>query len=228
MPDELNQEQNQEQHNQGGQEDQSLLGGHGQQDGEQGNGEKNQNQDAQPTGAPESIDDYDVNVDGFDYAEFKAIPENLEFLERARSAGMNNEALSFMMGEYSQLIPQLMQANAALDNEAATEHMTDIWGADTSANFGHANAAAQNAIQNGILTAEEVNSPAFGNNPIVLKAMAYFGAQLSEDTPAKNTQNIGIESRQELMKSEAYMDSNHPDHKAVHARVAASYQKEFN
>lgn len=120
MPDELNQEQNQDQNNQGGEQNQSLLGGgQDQQGGEQGNGEGNQNQEqgSQLNGAPESIDGYEVNVDGFDYAEFKAIPENQEFLERARAAGMDNNGLNFLLGEYSQLIPNLMQANAALENE---------------------------------------------------------------------------------------------------------------
>ena len=42
-------------------------------------------------GAPESIDGYEVNVEGFNYDEFKAIPENQEFLERARAAGFDNE-----------------------------------------------------------------------------------------------------------------------------------------
>lgn len=176
--------------------------------------------------APESIEGYKVNVDGFNYEEFKAIPENQAFLERAREAGMNNDALSFMMSEYSQLIPSLMQANAALENEACVEHMTGVWGADTSANFGHAKAAADNAIQHGILTAEEVNSPEFGNNPLVLKMAAYFGQQLNEDTPPQNTQQKGTETIEQLMRSEAYRDAKHPDHASTKQKVQAWYQKQ--
>lgn len=228
MPDELNQEQNQDQSNQGSEQNQSLLGGgQDQQGGEQGNGEgnPNQEQESQLNGAPESIEGYEVNVDGFNYEEFKAISENQEFLERARTAGLDNNALSFLLGEYNQLIPNLMQANAALENEACFEHMTNVWGADTSANFGYAQAAANNAIQHGILTAEEVNSPEFGNNPLVLKMAAFYGQQLNEDVRPNNTQQSGTTSVQELMQSEAYLNESHPDHKQTFATVQQWYAK---
>jgi len=88
------------------------------------------------TGAPESIDGYEVNVDGFDFDEFKAIEENQAFLERAREAGLDNNSLNFLLGEYNQLIPQLMEANAALDNEAAVKTMGEVWGGEAEQNFG--------------------------------------------------------------------------------------------
>ena len=175
--------------------------------------------------APESIDGYNVEVEGFDFAEFKAIEENQAFLERAREAGLNNEGLNFLLKEYNDLIPNLMEANAHLDNEACIQAMTDVWGGETQANFGFAQAAANNAIQNGILTAEEVNSAAFGNNPAVLKAMAYFGQQLGEDLPPQNTQTNTATDVTELISSEAYMNESHPDHKRVYAQVEKHFQK---
>lgn len=176
---------------------------------------------------PESIDGYEVNVDGFDYDEFKAIPENKEFLERAREAGLDSKGLNFLLGEYNQLIPNLMAGNAALDNEACITAMKESWGEQTDSNFKFAQAAANNVIQNGILTAEEVNSPEFGNNPLVLKMAAYFGQQLQEDTPPSNTQQNGAVDVQSLMKSEAYLNASHPDHKRVYEQVVQSYQKQY-
>jgi len=176
---------------------------------------------------PESIDGYEVNVDGFDYEEFKAIPENQAFLERAREAGLDSKRLNFLLGEYNQLIPNLMAGNAALDNEACITAMKESWGEQTDSNFKFAKAAADNAIQNGILTAEEVNSPEFGNNPLVLKMAAYFGQQLQEDTPPSNTQQNGALDVQSLMKSEAYLNASHPDHKRVYEQVVQSYQKQY-
>ncbi|MEG2266258.1 MAG: hypothetical protein RSC68_18235, partial [Acinetobacter sp.] len=38
---------------------------------------------------PDSIDGYEVNVEGFNFDDFKDIPENQEFLERARAAGVD-------------------------------------------------------------------------------------------------------------------------------------------
>lgn len=174
-----------------------------------------------------SIDDYKIEIEGFNFDEFKAIEENKEFLERAKEAGLDNKALGFLLGEYNELIPNLMQANAQLDNEACVTHMTDEWGADTSTNFKYAQAAAQNAIQNGILTPEEVNSPEFGNNPLVLKMAAHFGAQLQEDTPPSNTQQSSAVDVESLMLSEAYMNDQHPDHKKVYAQVRQAYAKQY-
>lgn len=184
-------------------------------------------QDQQTTGAPESIDGYEVNVEGFDFAEFKAIPENQEFLQRARDAGIDSKTLNFIMGEYNQFIPQLLQGNAALDTEACVTAMKEVWQGDTDQNFGFAHAAAKHAIQNGILTAEEVNSPEFGNNPLVLKMAAYFGKQLQEDRPPSNTQQSGGEDIQSLMQSEAYLNESHADHKRVFAKVQSYYQKQY-
>lgn len=174
---------------------------------------------------PDSIDEYEVDVQGFNYDEFKAIPENQEFLERAREAGLDSKSLNFLLGEYSQLLPSIMEGNAALDNEACISAMKETWGADTDTNFGFAIAAANNAIQNGILTKEEVDSPEFGNNPLVLKMAAYFGQQLNEDTPPSNTQQSGAVDVQSLIQSEAYMNDGHPDHKRVYAQVVKHFEK---
>lgn len=119
-----------------------------------------------------------------------------------------------------------MAGNAALDNEACITAMKESWGEQTDSNFKFAQAAANNVIQNGILTAEEVNSPEFGNNPLVLKMAAYFGQQLQEDTPS-NTQQNGAVDVQSLMKSEAYLNASHPDHKRVYEQVVQSYQKQY-
>lgn len=206
----------------------TLGGGHEgeiQDGGDHGNQENTEETTA--TGAPESIDGYEVNVEGFNFDEFKAIEENQAFLERAREAGLNSKSLNFLLGEYNQLIPQLMEGNAALDNEACIAAMNETWGADASTNFKFAQAAANNAIQNGILTPEEVNSPEFGNNPLVLKMAAYFGQQLNEDTPPSNTQQNGAVDIQSLMSSEAYMNESHPDHKRVYAEVQKAYSKSY-
>lgn len=179
------------------------------------------------TGAPESIDGYQVEVENFNFDEFKAIPENQEFLERAREAGLDNGSLNFLLKEYNELIPALMENNAVLDNETTVKTMTEAWGAEAEQNFGYAQAVAGNLIANGVLTAEEVNDPSFGNNPLVLKMAAYFGQQLNEDTPPSNTQQTGGVDVESLMQSEAYLNESHPDHKRVFAQVQNFYQKQY-
>lgn len=199
--------------------------------GDQNKGGEAQTQTTDETGspgAPDSIDGYEVDVKDFNYEDFKAIPENQEFLERAREAGMDSKSLNFLLGEYNQLLPALMQQTQHLDNEACISAMNESWGTDTDTNFGFAQAAANNAIQNGILTPEEVNSPEFGNNPLVLKMAAYFGQQLNEDTPPSNTQQSGAVDVQSLMTSEAYSNPSHPDHNRVYAQVRKAYEKQSN
>ena len=185
------------------------------------------NEQPAPTGAPESIDDYQVEVENFNFDEFKAIPENQEFLERAREAGLDNSSLNFLLKEYNELIPALMENNAVMDNETTVKTMTEAWGAEAEQNFGYAQAVAGNLIANGVLTAEEVNNPSFGNNPLVLKMAAYFGQQLNEDTPPSNTQQNGATDIQSLMQSEAYLNESHPDHKRVYGQVQNFYLKQF-
>ena len=203
----------------------TLGGGH---EGEiQDGGDQTSQETQQPSGAPESIDGYEVNVEGFNFDEFKAIEENQAFLERAREAGLDNKSLNFLLGEYNQLIPNLVQANAALDNEAAVQAMTEVWGGEAQQNFGFASSAANNLIANGVLTAEEVNDPSFGNNPQVLKMAAYFGQQLNEDMPPSNTQQSGGIDIQSLMSSEAYLNESHPDHNRVYAQVQRFYNKQY-
>ena len=185
------------------------------------------NEQPAPTGAPESIDGYQVEVENFNFDEFKAIPENQEFLERAREAGLDNSSLNFLLKEYNELIPALMENNAVMDNETTVKTMTEVWGAEAEQNFGFARSAAENLVSNGVLTAEEVNNPSFGNNPLVLKMAAYFGQQLNEDTPPANTQQNGATDIQSLMQSEAYLNESHPDHKRVFAQVQNFYQKQY-
>lgn len=205
-----------------------LNGGHEGDDQRNQGGEGGQgNQDTPAVTVPESADAYAVDIDGFDFDEFKGIEENKAFLDEAHKAGLTNEQLGFVLGKYNEIIPNLMQANAALDNEAAIQTMTEAWGNDTKANFGFAKAAADNAIANGILTAEEVNSPEFGNNPLVLKIAAYFGQQLQEDTPVNNAQPNGSTDIQSLLQSEAYLNDKHPDHSRVSAQVQNWYQKQY-
>ena len=223
------QQQAQEQNQEANQNQNSMLGGGHegeiQDGGEQGNQGQGNNSDTLKV--PESADGYEVNIDGFDFNEFKGIEENKAFLDEAHKAGLSNEQLGFVLGKYNEIIPQLMEANAYLDNESCIQTMTEAWGNDTQANFGFAKAAADNAIANGILTAEEVNSPEFGNNPLVLKMAAYFGQQLGEDTPPKNTQQSGSVDIQSLMSSEAYLNDKHPDHKRVFNQVQNWYQKQY-
>ncbi|MHA3051844.1 hypothetical protein [Acinetobacter sp. ANC 4640] len=178
------------------------------------------------TATPEPItaDSYAVaDIEGFNFDEFKAIDENKAFLDRAAEAGITNDQMKFVLGEYSQIIPSVMEQMSQLQTDSCKETLQAEWGAETQANLGLAMKAAQAAG----LSPDDINNPTVGNNPAVIKVLAHFGKQLGEDTSLQNTQPSGGEDIQQLMRSEAYGNSKHPDHARVITQVSQWYAKQY-
>lgn len=171
-----------------------------------------------------SADDYKVEIDGFNFDEFKGIEENKAFLDRAQQAGISNDQLKFVLGEYNDIIPKVMEGAQQFKTEDCTASLQKDWGDSTKENLGLALKAAQSAG----LTIEQINAdPAIGNNPAVIKMLAHFGKQMGEDTSLKNTQPSGGEDIQQLMRSEAYADPKHADHQRVVQQVSQYYAKQY-
>lgn len=171
-----------------------------------------------------SADDYRVEIDGFNFDEFKGIEENKAFLDRAQQAGITNDQLKFVLGEYNDIIPKVMEGAQQFKTEDCTASLQKDWGDSTKENLGLALKAAQSAG----LTLEQINAdPAIGNNPAVIKMLAHFGKQMGEDTSLKNTQPSGGEDIQQLMRSEAYADPKHADHQRVVQQVSQYYAKQY-
>lgn len=154
---------------------------------------------------PESADAYEVQIDGFDFSEFAQVESNKAFLEQAHAAGITNEQLSVVMQAYEQ--------HTAVHVEA----LQTEWGGEFNQNVQF----AQQAVKASGLSMEDVDSPTFG-----LKLAAYFGKQLQEDLPPANTQENSGADVQSLMKSEAYLDSKHPEHEVTYKKVQDWYQKQ--
>lgn len=191
--------------------DTSLLGG-----------QQTTTQTATPD--PITADSYAVaDIEGFNFDEFKAIDENKAFLERAAEAGITNDQMKFVLGEYNQIIPSVMEQMSQLQTDTCKETLQAEWGAETQANLGLAMKAAQAAG----LSPDDINNPTVGNNPAVIKILAHFGKQLGEDSSLQNTQPSGGEDIQQLMRSEAYSNPNHPDHSRVTTQVSQWYAKQY-
>lgn len=199
--------------------DTTLLGG---QEGQGGEGQQATEQVTTPATVA-TPDDYSVEIEGFNFDEFKAIDENKEFLKEAHEAGLSNEQLGFVLNKYNQIIPEVMAQMSQMQNETCTETLQKEWGAETQANIGLAKKAAYAAG----LSDDEMQNPTIGNNPTVIKLLAHFGKQLSEDIPPQNTQQSSGEDVQELMRSEAYSNASHPDHKRVTEQVNRWYAKQY-
>lgn len=151
---------------------------------------------------PASAGDYEFNIDGFDVDAFKT--ENGAVLDRFHSAGLTNEQAS----EVVKIWDEFQQVNL--------EALQQEWGAEYQANVN----LAQHAIEALGFKPADLDSPT-----AVIKLAAAIGKQIQEDLPPKNTQQSGFESIEQLMKSEAYSNANHPEHAATAARVRDWFSK---
>ena len=177
---------------------------------------------------PKTADEYapKVEVEGFNWEEFKADPRMQSFMKSAHAKGITNDQMSFILGEYAQRAPELVGGAAALDSEAASTQLREVWKTDVEFNkniglaFRAFNSLADDADKGRI---DEI-----GNNPMVIRMLAKVGAEMQEDAPAGG--DVNLEEQQtirDLMKSPAYMDPKHADHERVSATVKAYYQKRY-
>jgi len=175
---------------------------------------------------PKSADDYAVTVpDSFKEVwqeddRFKA------FKADAIGAGLTQKQFDFVVGKYFDTVPGLIEGAAQLDATKATEELRQVWKSD--AEFKTNVGDALKAFEKFADPADLAQIDAIGNNPIVLKILAKVGKELGEASgiPA-DTGNTGADNVQDLLKSDAYLNSKHPEHKAVSAKVQTFYAKKY-
>lgn len=177
---------------------------------------------------PKTADEYEpkVEIEGFNWEEFKADPRMQSFMKTAHAKGITNDQMSFILGEYAQRAPELVGGAAALDSESATTQLREVW--KTDAEFKQNIGLAFRAFNSLADDADKGRIDEIGNNPMVIRMLAKVGAEMQEDAPAGG--DVNLEEQQtirDLMKSPAYMDPKHADHERVSAKVKAYYQKRY-
>ncbi|HFN3646602.1 TPA: hypothetical protein ACHFNW_002714 [Enterobacter hormaechei] len=177
---------------------------------------------------PKTSDEYapKVEVEGFNWEEFKADPRMQSFMKTAHAKGITNDQMSFILGEYAQRAPELVGGAAALDSEAASTQLREVW--KTDAEFNKNIGLAFRAFNSLADDADKGRIDEIGNNPMVIRMLAKVGAEMQEDAPAGG--DVNLEEQQtirDLMKSPAYMDPKHADHERISATVKAYYQKRY-
>ncbi|MDV0787367.1 hypothetical protein VC623_22425 [Citrobacter amalonaticus] len=178
--------------------------------------------------APKTSDEYapKVDVEGFKWDEFKADPRMQSFMKTAHAKGITNEQMSFIIGEYAQRAPELVNGAAELDAENATTQLREVW--KTDAEFNKNIGLAYRAFNQLADDADKGRMDEIGNNPMVIRMLAKVGAEMQEDAPAGGEVNLAEQQTiRDLMKSQAYMDPKHADHERVSAQVKAFYQKTY-
>ncbi|HDE1046442.1 TPA: hypothetical protein PCB23_002641 [Klebsiella pneumoniae] len=177
---------------------------------------------------PKTADEYapKVEVEGFKWDEFKADPRMQSFMKSAHAKGITNDQMGFILGEYAQLAPELVNGAATLDSEAAATQLRETW--KTDAEFNKNIGLAFRAFNSLADDSDKGRMDEIGNNPMVIRMLAKIGAEMQEDAPAGG--DVNLEEQQtirDLMKSPAYMDPKHADHDRVSAQVKAYYQKRY-
>lgn len=168
--------------------------------------------------APKSVDEYKLEREDFDFEEFKADESNKEFLTEAHKHGITNKQLDFLISEYDKRAVNLVSNSSQIDTDSTVQTLQSDWGDKYEANIFNAVKAARACG----ITDEQINDPMIGNNVAFIKMAAYFGSQMTEDKPINNGTPVNVDI-QSLMRSEAFFNPKHPDHKAVKAQIDSYY-----
>ncbi|WP_180139552.1 hypothetical protein [Acinetobacter sp. YH12043] len=168
--------------------------------------------------APKSVDEYSIEREDFSFEDFKADESNKAFLEEAHKHGITNKQLDFLLSEYDKRAVDLVSNNSQIDTDTTVQTLQTEWGDKYEANIFNAVKAARACG----ITDEQINDPLIGNNVAFIKMAAYFGSQINEDKPINNGTPVNVDVNS-LMRSEAFFDSKHPDHKSVKAQIDSYY-----
>ena len=168
--------------------------------------------------APKSVDEYKVEREGFDFEEFKKDESNNSFLKSAHAQGITNKQLDFLLSEYDKRAVDLVSNSSQIDTDTTVQTLQSDWGQDYEKNIFNAVKAARACG----ITDEQINDPMIGNNVAFIKMAAYFGSQMTEDKPINNGTPVNVDI-QSLMRSEAFFNAKHPDHKSVKAQIDSYY-----
>ena len=168
--------------------------------------------------APKSVDEYKIEREGFSFEDFKADESNQQFLSEAHKHEITNKQLDFLLSEYDKRAVDLVSNNSQFDTDTTIQSLQSEWGSNYESNIFSAIRAAKSAG----LTEEQINNPSIGNNVDVIKVLSYFGSQIAEDKPINNGTAVNTDITS-LMRSEAFFDPKHPDHKSVKAQIDSYY-----
>jgi hypothetical protein len=175
---------------------------------------------------PKTAEEYAVTVPEV----FKEVWQEDErfqaFKADAIGAGLTQKQFDFVVGKYFDAMPSLVQGALQIDANKATEELRQSW--KTDAEFKTNIGDALKAFDQFADPQDKANIDAIGNNPIVLRILAKVGKEIQEGGGIPlDSANTGADSVQDLMRSDAYLNARHPDHKATSAKVQAFYAKKF-
>jgi hypothetical protein len=171
---------------------------------------------------PERPDGYQVKLPE-QFADVELPPEAFEpFKERAHQAGLTPSQFEFVIGEYLQALPALMQSGTRVSREEAQTALEQAWGSPVEVK------ANMDAVERAVAVAPpELQSEIrqkYATDPTFWRFAAIFGKETREDRPASSAGGTApIGDITAVMQSEAYRNAKHPDH----AKVSAAVRRHF-
>lgn len=125
-----------------------------------------------------------IEVEGFDFDEFKADPASQAFLKGAHAKGMTNAQVEFAIGEYLKAAPGLIAGNAQLSQDDCVAALKGVWSDDKAytANLQSSHRAAEGFANKEGLGSMTNLMAKFGNDPDFIAFTANIGKEMAEDT----------------------------------------------
>lgn len=177
---------------------------------------------------PKSAEEYapELSIEGYDLEELKNDELYKDFAAKAHAEGFTNKQLSLAVNEFLPRVAEIMQANAVQSAEDCNAELAKVWATPNEMTVNKQNALRViNAYAESPEQAKAIVK-AVGNNAEALKLLAKIGPELQEGKSPNNA-TVGIVDIEALMKSDAYLDANHPEHTSTKERVSRYYKEKF-
>ena len=184
---------------------------------------------------PKTPEEYDLKglPETIKIEDIKADPEMQSFLKSAHGKGLTNEQVSFVLNEYLQRAPKLVEGSRKLTVEEATKELRAHWKDEASyqQNMGHAFRASNAIAQKAGVSFAELEQSGLGDHPLFIRLMASIGPELAEDaipggasaiSPADWDAEVAA-----IRANPAYADPRHPEHKTLMAKMEKLYQQRY-
>ena len=186
---------------------------------------------------PKSHEEYapKIELEGFDWDEFKADESTQSFLKGAHAKGLNNDQVEYVIGEYLKAAPGLMGGAAVLTQQDCTAALKAVWGdeqsirTNVSASYRAAEAFASQGDAPGNFNALMTK---YGNDPDFIAFTANIGKELKEDRAINGGAQVSeadfavktAELRQQLQDLPSH-DAKRP---GIQAQLDDLYNRKYN
>ena len=176
-----------------------------------------------------------IDVEGFNWDEFKADESTQSFLKGAHAKGLNNDQVEYVIGEYLKAAPGLIGGAAVLTQQDCTAALKAVWGDDqsirtnVSASYRAAEAFASQGDAPGNFNALMAK---YGNDPDFIAFTANIGKELKEDRAINGGAQVSeadfavktAELRQQLQD----LPAHDPKRKGIQAQLDGMYDQKYN